>query len=124
MSEHLTLTVTEFVLARLGEDEANLPDETADLHHETWWRWERYRDQCAAMRKIVEEHPMTTAEVLPREDGAHSERYGWAVLDVCETCTSWGQEEHHYERYPCPTIRAVASIWSDHPQFDPDWSAP
>ncbi|MGZ4516398.1 MAG: DUF6221 family protein [Mycobacteriaceae bacterium] len=104
-----TLTVTDFVLARIAEEEwvANTASGTvsgpAQYGHHLWnfgdQRLEitraRVLAQCAAMREIVE---------------CHQE-----ILTVCQGCAT--------ARYPCRTLRALASIWSDHPDWREEWRA-
>jgi hypothetical protein len=122
-----TLTVTEFVLARIAEDEAGALRRAQDREAEPYWRVDpamqapsrdgrvvtgylktespedrRVLAQCAAMRKIVELH---------RGFGRDEE---WAPEGYCECEGTLAS--------PCATVRALASIWSDHPQFDPAWA--
>jgi hypothetical protein len=112
-----TLTVTEFVLARIAGDEsfalsaqaaASIYDEGTVRWH--WLRtdgtsraWEptltdpaRVLAQCAAMRKIVE--MFQTAR------------------------PAMGEWESDYASAAYDAVRALASIWSDHPEFDPAWA--
>jgi hypothetical protein len=100
MTTTSTLTVTEFVLARIKEDEAAA---RVDLDGDAWgnpysegtgieltFTAERVLAQCAAMRKIVEH------------------------------CV----EQAHYTDTPPDavfTIRALASIWADHPDWREEW---
>lgn len=28
------------------------------------------------------------------------------------------------EVYPCPTVKAIASTWAEHPEFQPEWNTP
>lgn len=39
---------------------------------------------------------------------------GNCVTDYDMTCSQ--------ENWPCPEVRALASVWSDHPDYDPSWS--
>jgi len=43
------VTLTEFLLARIAEDEANLPD-----GFDCWYKPERYATECVVKRRIVE----------------------------------------------------------------------
>jgi hypothetical protein len=102
-----TLTVTEFVEARIAEDEVNIEGDWAagdgGLHIISTPMHDRMVAQCAAMRKIVELHALEPDEV-----------------DVfCATC---GTFFDHPVDWPCETIRALVSIYSNHPDFDPAWS--
>jgi hypothetical protein len=109
-----TLTVTEFVLARIAEDEARatrassavaswpmVANEAARLSADAGWHVldhnpARVLAQCAAMRKIVE--MFQTAR------------------------PAMGEWESDYASAAYDAVRALASIWSDHPQFDPAWA--
>lgn len=54
-----------------------------------------------------------------------------AVLDehqpesgICGTCRHFDfRYDYDPVRWPCPTVRAVASIWSDHPDYRAEWAA-
>lgn len=137
------LTATEFVTARLDEEEAvariaspgpwfvdqvgdfgdkgatleiarwrghlntvNLGEDFLTAEHIARHDPARVLAQCAAMRKIVEGH-----------SGSH----------VCEDSLV-GERWHDpfaadfIEDDPCWNLRALTSIWSDHPQFDPAWA--
>lgn len=38
----------------------------------------------------------------------------------CTTCGAPGEWYHH--EWPCETLRALAAIWSDHPDYQPEWA--
>lgn len=105
-----TLMVTDFILARIAEDEAVAQESALRTPMDVALGWAADRDylepylsvdparvlaQCAAMREIV---------------GWHQE-----ILTVCQGCAT--------ARYPCQTLRALASIWSDHPDWREEWRA-
>jgi hypothetical protein len=133
-----TLTVTEFVEARIAEDEAvaraATPGHWAAGHREVMYGQcspgqqvvgpngvispkrvdvvhiarhdpPRVLAQCAAMRKIVERH-----------SSIHN---GWHD-DAGEPTASC---RHDWKEWPCPDLRALASIWSSHPDFRQEWRA-
>jgi hypothetical protein len=101
-----TLTVTEFVLARIAEDEARatrassavaswpiVANEAARLSADAGWHVldhdpARVLAQCAVMRKIVEYPPPAPDAFVEWQD----------------------------------TVALLASIWADHPQFNPAWA--
>lgn len=92
------MTLTDFLLARVAEDEASLPS-----GFDCWYKPERYVAECAAKRAIVELH----------ED----------VRGSCMTCgaiTAIGYKED----WPCDTIKALAQPYADHPDFDEAWRLP
>jgi hypothetical protein len=95
-----TLTVTEFVLAQIKEwerwadDEACKPDwdlPATDMPSHP----ARVLAQCAAMRKIVE--MFQTAR------------------------PAMGEWESDYASAAYDAVRALASIWSDHPDWREEW---
>lgn len=89
----------------------------ADLR--TWadaeqgWTQDRALREIEAKRRIIAGHP-----VRPIRNG------------TCRTCSdqaglSWASLEANdpdFVDWPCPTLRALASIWSDHPDYDPSWA--
>jgi hypothetical protein len=106
-----TLTVTDFFLARIAEDEAVArayrdgnswgnpyagDGDGPDVAYSNRFDETRVLAQCAAMRKIVEMF-QTARPAL-------------------------GEWESDYASAAYDAVRALASIWSDHPQFDPAWS--
>jgi hypothetical protein len=129
-----TLTLTEFLLARITEDEAALRtvrsavvngDElrvTVRLEAFKGDRWvvlpdatwrasvSRLAAECKAKRAIVEIHetiaaayPGTTIETDP----------------CCQECSAFGE---YPGIFPCSTLRAVAAVYADHPDYNPEWT--
>ena len=101
-----TMSITEFLTARIAEDEAwaTRADQLGE-HEDT----DRLRRECAAKQKIVELH----------EPWRHAPRGLY-----CPICDAYEATEGNWssgDLYPCETIRTLASIWSDHPDFDPAW---
>lgn len=119
------MTLTDFLLARIAEDEA-VGRESAT----TGLRWNgptaiglnesdipdtvdidagRLLDECEAKRRIV---------------ALHRNRYG---LGDCESCADgWedlttGEAGHNPLLYPCPTLRALALPYADHPDYREEW---
>jgi hypothetical protein len=44
---------------------------------------------------------------------------------ICLTCRRRGSDEGWAsEEWPCPTVRQVAALWTDHPDYDASWSPP
>lgn len=124
------MTLTEFLLERLEEDEewAQLvPDRLwfvwADGYAEEWdgGEWadgrpraaNRHQDyatlsaarvlaECTALRGIVTEHG-------PDPDDH----------DCCRTC---GHPDAHRVEHPCRTLRLLAAAWAGHEDYQPDWA--
>ena len=120
------MTLTEFLLARIGEDE-----ETAEWAAEGTGDHEpgcctycdaartipnpaRVLAECEAKRLIVAEHQTSTEW----DDG----------INACTTC-QWDIDcdapKHDHQRgsgrFPCPTLRFLALPYADHPDYDEAW---
>lgn len=108
------MTITEFLLARIAEDEAWVIRSDCECG-EGWPRLpscpDRVLAECEAKRGILAEHPITD-KVVGYGGGKH--------LFGCETCHDWDgvTEGHGY----CPTLRYLAAPHSDHPDYDAGWA--
>lgn len=114
-----TPTLTDFLGARFDEDEAAARDTRwlaleygVDSYGQEMFA-ARVLATCAALRQIVAEHKMMEPRFnIVWRDGC------------CETCTAWGEyggpNEDGTPNY-CPTLRALAAIWSGHPEFREEW---
>jgi hypothetical protein len=63
--------------------------------------------ECAAKRAII---------------GGHEGRrdlYGGRDAYLCEMCTEAGPNA---QGWPCATLKALAAVYSDHPDYDKDWA--
>lgn len=111
-----TLTLTDFILARIAEDEATA--QAASVRRTTWATAadtaasvagadsglfilftppEKVLAECEAKRQIVEHH---------HHDG-----------DRCLIC-NWESASGR-----CPTIRHLAAVYAGHPDYHTEWSA-
>lgn len=112
------VTIVEFLTARLDEDAARfdevaeaeaescrndgMPDTTADEIKEYWLslgektEWPRHLREVEAKRAIVALH----------------------TGDNDEPCQSWAG---NYTYEPCATLKALASVYADHPDYDEKW---
>ena len=105
------MSITEFLLARIAEDEdRNNPDPdpsgSCDYLHGVHYDSARVLAECAAKRAIVDIHGDRDG------DCARCSDYAWfAVLDGGER-----------EEFPCPTLRTLAAVYADHPDYRPEWS--
>jgi hypothetical protein len=98
----LTMTLTEFLLARIAEDEAAVEGFwSGDGDPGFMWGPGRIRAECEAKRRIVEEH-------RPTRDGL-----------CCGCC--WLQDLGSWEPYPCPTLRALALPYAERPDYRQEW---
>ena len=113
----MTLTLTDFLLARIAEDEAAAGESLRATRREAVslrptdgqattsalsymefivrWPPARVLAECEAKRAVV---------------GLHPEMLGW-----CQGCA--------HESYPCRTLLALALPYADHPDYDPSWAA-
>lgn len=96
------MTIVEFLLARIAEDEAdaNAEDEdyyhtsllpTYDSDHQARWHTDRVRAECAAKRAIVDHF-----------------------------------DDPDYDSYPLneakrTTLRTLATVYADHPDYRQEW---
>jgi|SRR6185437_3843489 len=122
--------LTAFLVARLDEDEAaakaarEVASSDTELAQQagpcvsdaTYVHIERHGParvlrEVAAGRAILAEHHLTDwmapgdhvcFRCVLDDDELHPADYGWLP-------------------YPCPTVRAVAAIYSDHPDYRPEW---
>lgn len=116
--------LTEFLLARVGEDEAvawlvaaqqgDRPD-TNDGYH---WHDEydllhiapaRVLADCEAKRRIVGLHARIDTSLYGYPGGDQ-------IKATCHACRSTT-----LDNWPCPTLRLLAQPYADHPDFDERW---
>lgn len=92
-------TLTEFLLARIAEDEAAAHDRLGKgaLSTSVILQWQQHRvlAECEAKRRIVELHA-----------------YDWNPRGLCMACDIDG---------PCPTLHALALPYDAHPDYDEAW---
>lgn len=150
MTDTTTQTLADFLLARIAEDEAVALEAGETKWHDYRRGWVRAVDiddewelaetsdredgaggrveasvrrvlaECAAKRRIVEEHAERTwIRVL----GDDSSREG---LGTCAACAVWDEGDYDGPpavEWPCPTLRALASVYADHPEFRAEWAS-
>jgi hypothetical protein len=101
-------SITDFLRARIAEDEA-----------EARWDPDRLRAECEAKRTIVDLHwkvQFTDVSIGLRD------------IDVCWICHGMLDVDgdlkrvvNVQERFPCSTIRTLASVYADHPDYQQEW---
>jgi hypothetical protein len=64
----------------------------------------------AAKRAIVDEHALLDPPPEPDDD--------WPL--VCRRCED--RRRHDAMRWPCPTLRHLAAVYADHPDYDQEWA--
>lgn len=140
--------IVEFLEARIADDE-QLVEQIGDVGASggvalfalfAWapdpWPIElnrsRLQGECAAKRAVLALHcpaSVTTYAYGPTirtigTDGrpySHSSGGHFEVVDACLTCSNFGREDDDIERFPCDTIRAIAAIYADHPDYQHEW---
>ena len=97
--------ITEFLDKRLKED---LVGAAITPHHPDWHDRMNHSEHLirivTTLRAIVAEHAVNPAD-RPKQ------RY-------CIVCASG---DGNGEDWPCQEVRLIASLYSDHPDFDPTW---
>lgn len=110
------MTITEFLIARIAEDEAAANEQDgAEYHTDGAWpdgMAARVLAECAAKRAIIEAHPDGNAAY---KDAAGA--YLPMFRGYCATCS-----DHEVEPWPCPTLRAIAAVYADHPDYRQEWA--
>ena len=122
------MTLTEFLLARIAEDEAvardagerrGLPYESPLYvvddnyrHDQVGIYPERVLAECEAKRRIVGIHELDPIEV-----------YSWGTTGggcgLCDhSCETGGDTWGHD---PCETLKALALPYADHPDYRQEW---
>jgi len=156
--DDIVTTLTEFLEARLAEDEAAAQATLIDVHGSGDWRADErpvaltvdlYRVRDINARPVVEEirslqDDDDPDDIKPYVDGAAVARHV-ALHDPArvlrEVAAKRRVMERHradtspYELYcggcsdsgprldECPELRDLAAVYSDHPEFNQDWSA-
>lgn len=100
------MTITEFLLARIAEDEklANYFDPYGAAVGPR-----RVRAECKAKRAVMEIHKI---QQVPEDSPLRSEDE-W----TCPFC-----DEDRWPQGVCRTIRAIASVYADHRDYNTDWA--
>ena len=103
------MTLTEFLLARITGDEARAKPNDLD-----WWgivtgkipAGDRVRvlAECAAKRRIIARHS------------------AWGRC--CDRCLGYADYtgDIEMETYPCQTLRYLAAVYADHPDYCNEWA--
>lgn len=134
-----TVTITEFLMARIAEDEAVASDpylDTPDLGPTFGTGYDtggadgrsarfltidpaRVLAECRAKRRLVELHE---AVRHPR-DGATSQFTDEPIrLDpICSECSGIDDPYIDQVDHPCDTIKAIAALYAGHGDFDESW---
>lgn len=129
------MNISDFILARVAEEEdaahaaldgrapeerwrgrstgQDAPDAGTDAEHAQRWNPWRVQSACLVRRLIVQAHRNTGPAVTTLADGS-----SYLTGSTCQTCRNHDGEP---ARWPCYTIRVLASEWSDHPEYRKEW---
>lgn len=119
------MAISDFILARIAEDEAlagraidgrsvaDQWDSESDGEHFNQWNPWRVQSACITRRLIVRAHMNTGPAYAgnPRPDQKF-------VAGTCRTCRD---ERGQPAAWPCYTLRVLASEWSHHPDYRNEW---
>ena len=124
------MTITEFLLARIAEDktvaataaEPGVDYDVSSMSYDERWSPDRVEAECEAKRAIIADHECIVGGIeirLTEPDLPDWENFtpGWYSRDVCGRCYPPEGEG----RWPCATIRALAVVYDEHPDYDPEW---
>jgi uncharacterized protein DUF6221 len=119
--------LTAFVTARLDEDEAAAkawlpfgnPDAAQRDHIAR-------HDPARALREVASLRALAGMHHRPSQ--AQVDHYVYTeAAKFCSFCgpgDSWEAREHPdwFDEWPCHHMRLIAAIWSDHPDYRPEWA--
>jgi len=108
-----TLTLTDFLLARIAEDESTAGAfHSAACTHETLLRGSECLDSCGHPARVLAECEAKRVIVEGAQETLAAEGYGFPADDT-------GYDEaHSLARF---TLRALAAVHADHPDYDESW---
>lgn len=106
------MTITEFLLARIAEDEAHVGRCLADLRVarddiSPSSPYARTLAECAAKRALVKFH-----QPMPVQDAKYDPN--------CKGCWEASGMDGA-PTYPCPSLRMIAAVYAAHPDYNPEW---
>lgn len=112
------MSIVEFLLARITEEEA---DNSPDIDPEAWcdrqagihYTHDHIAAECVAKRAVVAIHALKDAGSGTSIDPDHREV-------GCETC-NWDTSYWWLEYGPCDTLKALAAVHADHPDYNQEW---
>ena len=117
-SEHQTLT--EFLEARLEEDRALAQAAIDDLYGEDDCYFDTSNEHISS-HYLHHQPSRVLREVEAKRAllAIHNARDSWGH---CTGCGVDSDGSLYMVIDDCPTLKALAAVYSDHPDFDPNWS--
>jgi hypothetical protein len=112
------MTLTEFLLARIAEDEAIA--RAAHIAH-----WDPARGilaTCTAKRRLLALHGHVSRDGYG-PSGRCDDYLGGHNEGRCSACVAFHAADLDCEQapLPCPTLQLLAMPYADHPDYDPSW---
>jgi hypothetical protein len=117
------MNITEFLEARIAEDEAEAGSGWSTLGDTRWERDNYGRTmltpsavlaECAAKRAIIEEHsPVDYSGIGMKSPNACN------LCGVEKTISDWEWDENSF---PCKTLRAIAAVYKEHREYQEEWA--
>lgn len=111
------------VLVGWGYDASGIEGRNEDRAHITRYQPARALAECAAKRRIVKLHKFGPGyrQRQPWEPEWPQPEY---VREVCGECYEWDEDDDCASNAvaPCATIRTMAQVYSDHPDYRQDWA--
>jgi hypothetical protein len=114
MEDTQKVSLTEFLKARLDEDEAYGPRPLEPGEYPNVFESHepgapaRVLREVTAKRAILDRH-------APHETAFSGLACDWCSEDVDD------RPQIAKERWPCPDVLSLAAVYSDHPDYDPGW---
>lgn len=119
----VVVSITDFLLARIAEDESMaVAEQSADqdgngkaaelgAHAARLVGPARVLAECRSRRGILAEHP-----------AAPQWGPGDQQIIICDQCSELlAPGRHLLVAYPCPTVRHLAAVYSEHRQYRDEW---
>lgn len=121
------MTLTEFLTARIAEDEATAREEDADFantsllptydsEHQARWHTGRVLAECEAKRRIIERCRPLVAVAYRESDRLLASAFNETRVPIlAHSDPIWPDERAE------ATLRDLAVPYSDHPDYDEAW---
>jgi hypothetical protein len=122
------VTITEFLTARLAEDEAaaneiHRPRDCGSVDRDGEFDPDPIWCGCGYPARMLREVQAKRA-IIATHGPDPLNHFGSPRSPLCLVCLTdrEGYEElWEADPWPCLTLRAIAAAWSDHPDYRPDW---
>jgi hypothetical protein len=118
------VTIEEFLRARLDEDEAAARAAASRPRGESWGGvvdGTRYTVVAAHIARHdparVQREIEAKRAILAEHQRAPKPLPGMSWYP-CRVCT----RDRYPQSWPCATVRALAAVWSDHPDYQQEWA--